>query len=100
MNKIIVTNQSPFVEGRQIQDNLIIVHEAFHTLKKLESYMAIKLDMSNAFDWARWPFLKQILLKFGFDTKWVDLVLKTLSTISYKLKVNGTLVKRLSHKEE
>lgn len=90
MNKIIATNQSVFIEGRQIQDNLIIVHEAFHTLKKKrknsENYMAIKLDMSKAFDRVRWPFLMKILLKFGFDTKWANLILKTLNTISYKIK--------------
>lgn len=34
MNKIITMNQSAFVEGRQIQDNLLIVREAFHSLKK------------------------------------------------------------------
>lgn len=45
MEKVIATKQSAFVEGRQIQDNLVIVHEAFHTLKmetkKTEPYMAI-----------------------------------------------------------
>lgn len=89
-------NQSAFVEGRQIQDNLVIIHEAFHTLKKkrkrAEHYMAIKLDMSKAFDRVRWPFLAKVLLKVGFNTTWVDLILKTLNTVSYKLKANGVLI--------
>lgn len=95
INKIIATNQSAFVEGRQIQDNLLFVHEAFHTLrrksKKLEPYMAIKLDMSKAFDKVRWSFLEKILLKFGFSVTWVNLVLKTLRMISYRIKINGSL---------
>lgn len=95
MKKIIASNQSAFVEGRQIQDNLVIVHEAFHTLKKkgkrADHYMAIKLDMSKAFDRVRWDFLKKVMLKFGFCDMWVNLTFKTLSTVSYRLKVNGEL---------
>lgn len=53
--------------------------------------MAIKMDMSKAFDLVRWPFLRKILIKFGFSTTWVELVLKSLNTISYRLKVNGCL---------
>lgn len=53
--------------------------------------MAIKLDMSKAFDRVRWPFLEMVLLKFGFSNTWVNLILKTLRTITYKLKINGEL---------
>lgn len=95
MSKIIATNQSAFIEGRQIQDNLIIVHEAFYTLKKkrkkTEHYMAIKLDMSKVFDTVSWSFMGKILLKFGFNTKWTDLILRSLKSISYRLKINGQL---------
>lgn len=34
MNSIIEDNQSAYVGGRKIYDNLIIVHEAFHSKKK------------------------------------------------------------------
>lgn len=95
MKKIIATNQSAFVEGRQIQDNLLIVHEAFHTFKKKgrspDHFMAIKLDMSKAFDRVRWSFLRKVLLKFGFNATWVDLILKSLNSVTYRLKINGYL---------
>lgn len=54
MDKLISPNQSAFVGGRQIQDNLIIAHEVFHSLKRRDiggkMNVAIKLDMSKAYD--------------------------------------------------
>lgn len=34
INSIITPQQSAFVGGRMIQDNLVVAHEAFHYLKK------------------------------------------------------------------
>ena len=47
-------NQSTFIPGRQIQDNVIIAHEVFHHLNTKRTgkimHMALKLDMSKAYD--------------------------------------------------
>ena len=54
LNCCISYSQSTFVPGRQILDNLMIAHECVHFLKNKrtgkEGYMAIKLDMSKAYD--------------------------------------------------
>ncbi|KAL6145213.1 hypothetical protein ACLB2K_055901 [Fragaria x ananassa] len=51
---IISKQQNTFVEGRQIQDNIIIAHEAYHYLKlkksKSNHEMTLKLDMNKAYD--------------------------------------------------
>lgn len=66
MGDLITPNQSAFVGARVIQDNLIIAHEVFHSLKKKNARgkenVAIKLDMSKAYDRLEWGFLKQCLL--------------------------------------
>lgn len=33
--------------------------------------MAVKLDISKAYDRAEWSFLKEIMEKMGFDSDWV-----------------------------
>lgn len=53
--------------------------------------MAIKLDMSKAYDRVEWGFLKQALVTYGFIPSWVDLIMKLDSSVSYKYKVNGFL---------
>lgn len=70
LNLIISDNQSAFIKGRQIQDNLIIAHEFFNSLKKKRGrgtdVMMIKLDMNKAYDRLEWKFVEQVMLAFGF----------------------------------
>lgn len=41
----------------------------FNYMKQLKS-IAIKLDMSKAYDRIEWDFLNACLMRFGFDTGW------------------------------
>ncbi|KAL6133238.1 hypothetical protein ACLB2K_065475 [Fragaria x ananassa] len=63
-------HQNAFVPGRQIQDNLVLAHEAYHYLKlkkyKVNHEFALKLDMNKAYNRVEWDFLEAALLKFGF----------------------------------
>ncbi|KAM2248332.1 hypothetical protein ACFX1S_003356 [Malus domestica] len=70
ISKVISPNQSAFVGGRQIYDNILLVHELLHSIKQGNedgiNYMALKLDMGKAYDRVEWPFLNVMLHKLGF----------------------------------
>ncbi|XP_056864246.1 uncharacterized protein LOC130511334 [Raphanus sativus] len=91
--KIISETQSAFVSGRLITDNIFVAQEMFHALRTNQSckgkYVAIKTDMSKAYDRVEWSFMEALLLKFGFDAHWVNLVMKCVSTVSYQVLING-----------
>ncbi|XP_026428455.1 uncharacterized protein LOC113324353 [Papaver somniferum] len=77
MEKIIAPTQATFVPIRYINDNIIIAHELIHTMKKTRSkkgMLALKLDMSKAFDRIEWPFVDKMLDSMGLCTDWRMLI--------------------------
>ena len=51
--------------------------------------MALKLDMSKAYERMEWVFLEKIMLKMGFYQKWVDLVSACIKSVTYSILLNG-----------
>ena len=76
LHSIISKTQSAFIANRLITDNILIAFEFLHHMKTnctgKKGFMAMKLDMSKAYDRVEWCFLEQILLKLGFQESWVD----------------------------
>jgi len=54
-----------------------------------ENYMAIKLDMSKAYDRMEWPYLESVMRRLGFTKKWIKLMMLCVKTVSYSILVNG-----------
>ncbi|KAA3462544.1 LINE-1 reverse transcriptase isogeny [Gossypium australe] len=88
-------NQSAFVPGRMIHDNMLIAHELMHHLFSSKNGPSkgcvIKLDMSKAYDRVEWDFFENVLLKFGFSDEWVNKIMCCVCTVRYKVKCNMQL---------
>ena len=89
---IISENQSAFVPGRQIVDNILVAFETLHSLKSAKGrgpgQMALKLNMSKAYDRVEWGFLEGMLRRLGFAEIWIASVMQCITSVSYSVVVN------------
>ncbi|XP_060210726.1 uncharacterized protein LOC132637688 [Lycium barbarum] len=91
LDKIISENQSGFVKGRLITENILLAQEIVHDIKKYNKggNMVIKLDMAKAYDRMSWDFLITVMKKFGFSDKWLMFVGNLLAGVWYSIIING-----------
>ena len=71
--EVVSNSQSASIPGRLITNNVLVAFETMHHInqkrKGKEGLMAIKLDMSKAFDRVEWDFLARIMQKLGFHDR-------------------------------
>ncbi|XP_073037131.1 uncharacterized protein [Primulina eburnea] len=91
--RLISLNQSGFVPGRMISDNILLAQELTHslTLPTRGGNVILKLDMAKAYDRVQWPFLFAVLRHFGFSEQVVALVSACISHCHFSVNINGSL---------
>jgi hypothetical protein len=84
------------IPGRLISDNILVAYETLHSMHSRmwgkEGYMAIKLDMSKAYDRVEWSFLEAVMRRMGFKPRWIALIMECITTVTYSIIVNGQSV--------
>ena len=93
LSNLVFESQSAFLSGRLISDNVLVAFETLHYLKRKTQgklgFMALKLDMSKAYDWVEWVFLEKIMKKLGFSGKLVTLIMSCFTLVSSAVLLNG-----------
>lgn len=54
--------------------------------------MVLKLDIGKAYDRVDWQFLKQRMQMLRFCSKWIDWIIKCVTTVSYDVCFNGSTI--------
>ncbi|GAU47271.1 hypothetical protein TSUD_280940 [Trifolium subterraneum] len=89
-------SQAAFVPGRDILDNAVTTFEVLHYMKcksrGKEGLVALKLDVSKAFDRVKWSYLQAVMQKMGFSDTWVKWIMQCVTTVNYHVLLNNDWV--------
>ena len=90
---VITKNQSVFTSDRLIIDNLLVAFELMqylnHKSKGKDGLVSGKLDMSKAFNWVEWGFVKGVMKGLALIGIGFLLLCKCISSISYSVIIDG-----------
>lgn len=94
LSNVVSPNQAAFIPRRQIQYNILLGHEVFNSLRVRKrcanSFMAVKTDFSKAYDRIEWCFLEEVMQRKGFCDKWINLIMKCITSVSFSVLFNGS----------
>ena len=53
--------------------------------------MAVKTDMSKAYDRLEWEFIRLVFERLGFHPQWIFWIMECVSSVTYAFLINGSL---------
>ena len=90
--KLINEDQSGFVQGRYIGDNIRLLYDIIHYLKeKKMPGLLVSIDFEKAFDSIDWSFMKKVLKSFGFGDDLIQWISAFYKDIKSTVIVNGQI---------
>ena len=92
LHKIINTDQSGFMSGRFIGDNIRLVYDTLSEAKSSNKRgMLILIDFEKAFDTVAWSFLKKALHFFNFSVDFIKWVKTFANGINSRVIINNNV---------
>lgn len=91
--KLVSETQCSFILGRQTSDNIVIVQEILHSMRRMNGRtgaMAIKIDLEKAYDRISWPYLTKVLHAVGFNADMVELIMFVVSSAKMQVLWNDS----------
>ncbi|GKC04232.1 putative RNA-directed DNA polymerase, eukaryota, reverse transcriptase zinc-binding domain protein, partial [Tanacetum coccineum] len=93
IKELVSENQSAFVPGRRISDNIILTQELMHNYHRDKGppRCAFKVDIQKAYDTVDWRFLGFILKRFRFHQSMIKWIMVCVTSPSYSISINGNI---------
>ncbi|KFK31800.1 hypothetical protein AALP_AA6G160500 [Arabis alpina] len=92
MPNLIGPEQSSFIPGRLSADNIVVVQESVHSMRRKKGrkgWMLLKLDLEKAYDRIRWDFLQDTLEAARLPDEWVRWIKACVTGPTMNLLWNG-----------
>ncbi|XP_056172129.1 uncharacterized protein LOC130139353 [Syzygium oleosum] len=92
--KIVGFNQTAFISGRQISENILLCQDLLHNYHKGGNgkRVAIKIDLMKAFDMVKWDAVLGVLKAINTPHDWIALIAECITTPTFSVNFNGEQV--------
>lgn len=93
LNVLVGPQQSTFIKGRHISDNIILMQElvrAYHGGGG-QARCALKIDTQKAYGSIDWEFLRLVMRAKNFHDSMINWVMTCVTSPSYSIFLNGCL---------
>src|SRR4051812_28960117 len=72
IGKLVSTNQTAFVTGRNMMDGVLLVNEIIDwPRRKKRSCLLLKVYFEKAYDSVSWQYLRETMIRMGFGNRWI-----------------------------
>ncbi|PKU62620.1 putative mitochondrial protein [Dendrobium catenatum] len=95
---LISEEQAAFVPGRSISEHCLLGQEIMNKFKVAKStmgWLALKVDMEQAYDKMSWRTLEVVLTRMGFPARFCSWVLGCICNPRFLVLVNGQLLETI-----
>lgn len=78
--------------GRSIMHNILLCQDLVnhYTRSNCAPSCLLKVDLCKAYDTMNWSFLKKMMVALNFPHKFINIIMKCISSTSYALMINGS----------
>lgn len=92
MESLISKNQTTFMKGRSIADNMILMREVIHSFNtpnfKQKAFL-LKIDVNKAFNMVRWKFVEAAMRAVNNPNMVVKIVMNAMASSRVTIQING-----------
>ena len=94
LNFLVNSNQTAFIKGRNISENVLLAHELVKGYHKNSGLgrCTIKADLRKAYDSINWNFIIMCLIAAGCPVKFVMWIRECITNPRFSISLNGSMV--------
>ncbi|XP_019225393.1 PREDICTED: uncharacterized protein LOC109206976 [Nicotiana attenuata] len=94
---LIAANQSAFIAGRTIVQNVLICQDLVRLYKRKNTTQSclIKIDLRKTYDSIEWSFVEEMLHAMNFPQRFIKWIMACITTTKYSIAINGGLYRNI-----
>ncbi|XP_060200517.1 uncharacterized protein LOC132628768 [Lycium barbarum] len=87
---IVRDTQATFVKGRSLVHNVLMCHDILrcYNRKNSSARCLMTIDLRKSYDMVKWEFVEEMLEGYGFQDKFIQLVMVCINTTRFSVKEN------------